>query len=151
MTLITSFYQLTGFDFFEDNFFSILGLPKKFLSRLVFLLHFAYCCTNLKYQYDFQLELFKHPDVTGNITNGIEMVLPVLCHITLICESFCNRRKEEKTRKYIRKIQSSLNCSARIKLISLPIVKFIFLFVINSLIYVLVLFMVNRMAGEFLL
>lgn len=149
MTLIRTLNQLAGFDFLEDNFFSILGLPKKFISLFVFLVHIAFCCINLKFQYGFQLERFKHPDLTGNITTFIEMVLPLLCHLTLVCESLRNRRKEERIRKYIRKIQSSLNCSARFELISLPIVKFFFLFVVNSLIYVAVLVMVFRMASEF--
>lgn len=148
MKLIASFYQLMGLNFLETNFFSILGIRAKFLSRFVFLVHFVYVCVNLKMQYYFQLMLFKHPDTTGNITNLVEMALPLLCHLTLVCESFCKRKKDEKIRKLRWKIESCLNCSSRFKLTSLPIVKFIFLFVINSVIYVSVLVMVQRVVGE---
>lgn len=148
MKLIATIYQLTGFDFVESNFFTILRVPRKFLARFVFIVHFVYVCCNLKIQYYFQVELFKHPDITGNITNLVEMVLPLLCHLTLVCESFYKRAKEEEIRKLMKKIQSALNCSSRFSLMSLPIVKFLFLFVVNSLIYVVVLVMVLRVVGE---
>src|SRR5690349_20108654 len=123
MKFIGSFYQLTGFDFLEANFFTILGISGKFLSPFVFIFHVAYIFINLALQYNLQVEIFKHPDITGNITNLIEIVLPVLCHLTLVLESYFKRGKEAKMRKVMKRIQSNLNCNSRS---SLPIVKFLF-------------------------
>lgn len=130
MKPITRVYQLCGFDLVEKNFSTIFRAPKKFSVLFVFLLHFIYICLNLRYQYNFQAELFKHPDIVGNTTNLVEMVAPILCHITIILESLCKRKKEEKIRNLMRK----LNCNLHANVTSFPLVKFLFLVVVNSLI-----------------
>ena len=132
MKLIKRVYQLCGLNFVEKNFIKVLGISEKFSVVFVFLLHFIYIAFNLHYQFNFHVELFKHPDIVGNTTNLLEMVAPLFCHLTIILESLCKRRKDEKMRNLIRK----LNCILHTKVKSFPFTKFLFLFIINSLIYV---------------
>lgn len=148
MKLMTRIYQISGFDFEVANFFKLFGLSSEFATRSVVALHFIYICINLKYQFNFQVQLFKHPDVLGNTTNACEMLLPLLCHFTLILESFYKRQKEERIKNLMTKIRCNLECNLHTKLISLPYGKFLALFVVNSLIYVSVLIMVFRIAGK---
>lgn len=147
MKLITRIYQICGLDFAETNFISIFGISRKFLVHCVLLLHFGYISINLKLQYNLNVELFKIPDVFGNTTNLLEMLLPLLCHFVVVSESFYKRRKQEKITILMEKIRLHLNCNLHAKSTNLPLVKFLFLFAINSLIFVAVFIMVRGTPG----
>lgn len=149
MKLLTSFYQISGFDFSKAHSTASSKVSRGFcFNTLVLLLHLVYICINLKYQFRIQVELFKHPDVVGNITNACEMFLPLLCHFTLVCESFVKRRTEVKIKNLMTEIRSDLNCNLHFKLACLPLRKFFLLFVVNSLIHIAVLIMVFGTPGE---
>lgn len=147
MKLFARIYQIFGLDLAEANFISIFGIPNKISVKCVLLLHFAYIFVNLKLQYNLNVELFKIPDVFGNTTNLLEMLLPLLCHFVLVSESFCKRRKQEKIAILMRKIHLRLKCSLHAKSTNLPLVKFLFLFVVNSLIFAAVFIMVFPTPG----
>jgi hypothetical protein len=102
---------------------------------------------NLWRQYSFHVRLFKHPDVVGNVTNLIEMLSPLLCHSVIILESLCKRKREAKIGQLMRKIQLKLNYDSRCSIKTLPLVKFLWLFAINSSIYGLVLGMIWHSIG----
>lgn len=148
MKLFTRLYQITGLQLFERNFPSILGLSRKTSANLIALLHLAYIGINLWRQFFFHLRLFKHPDVVGNVTNLIEMLAPLLCHLTIILESLARRRVEEKMEKLMGEIQLKLYYDARSSIKSLPLVKFLWLFVINSAIYGIVIAMIWHSVGK---
>jgi hypothetical protein len=147
MKLFARIYQIFGLDLAEANVISIFGIPNKIFVKCVLLLHFAYIFVNLKLQYNLNVELFKIPDVFGNTTNLLEMLLPLLCHFVLVSESFCKRRKQEKIAVLMRKIHLRLECSLHAKSTNLPLVKFLFLFAINSLIFTAVFIMVFSTPG----
>lgn len=147
MQLIASFYQIIGFDFIEQSFFSVFGISRKVLVRIVFLLHLSFILLNLKYQYNFHLLLFEHPDVVGSITNLVEMILPILCHFVIVAESFCKSRKEEKIKRTMFTIRSTLHHDQSM-VANYPILKFIFLVVVNSLIYIAVIMMLSDSHGK---
>lgn len=149
MKLIERGYQLAGFDFVERNFFSLLGFSSGTCAFVVCSLHLAYIGVNLKLQYSYHVKLFGNPDMVGNITNLIEMVVPLFCHLTLVAESFTKRRNEQKLGELTRKIQLKLRCNLHWKCANLPLLKFAFLFAINSSIYVVVPIMVWHSNGEF--
>jgi hypothetical protein len=140
---------MCGLDFVEANYISIFTISKKFLVRCVLLAHFTYIFINLKLQYNLNVELFKLPDVFGNTTNLLEMLLPLLCHFVLVSESFYKRRKHEKIVILMRKIHLKLNCNLHAKSTNLPLVKFLFLFAINSLIFIAVFIMVRGTPGMY--
>lgn len=145
MKLTRRVYQLFGFYLVGKDFFTIFGISGKACSRIVFLLHCIYICVNLKFQYGLQVELFKHPDIVGNTTNMVEMLLPLLCQFTIVFESFCKCKLDEKIEKLIEDVKNNLEA----ELTSLPLLKFIFLFVINSLIYVIAFVMAYHIYGEY--
>lgn len=142
--LLTSFYQISGFDFSEAHSTATLSRSGKFCQKSV--LHLVYICINLKYQIHIQAELFEHLDVVGSITN--EMFLPLFCRFTLVCESFVKQRTEAKIKNLMTEIRSDLNCNLHFKLACLPLRKFSFLFVVNSLIRIAVLIMELKAPGE---
>lgn len=107
----------------------------------------AFFRVNLWRQYSFHVRLFKHPDVVGNVTNLIEMLSPLLCHSVIILESLCKRKREAKIGQLMRKIQLKLNYDSRCSIKTLPLVKFLWLFAINSSIYGLVLGMIWHSIG----
>lgn len=133
MKLITSLYQLCGFDFVEESFLTIFRIPTKFSVLLVLLLHLIYISFNLKYQYDLHVALFKHPDIVGTTTNLVEMLAPLVCHFTIIIESLCKRNKEAKIKNAIRNLRKKLN----LKSTDFPLVAFLFLLVVNSFIWII--------------
>lgn len=144
MKPIKKVFQLCGFDFEENQFLTIFGIPQKFSVLLVFLLHFIYICFNLRYQYNLQVILFKLPDVVGNTTNLVEMVAPLLCHLTIILESLCKRKKDEQIRILMRNLSYNLH----VHVTSFPLAKFLFLFVVNSLIYVTAFIFAYHIVGK---
>lgn len=146
MKLITSVFQLCGFNLVEKSFFSIFGISRKFLTRFVFLLHIIYISINLKYQFSLQVVLFKHPDIVGNTTNLVEMLLPLICQLTIVTESLWKRKKEEKIIKLMAKLNGKLNHQTTV----FPLVKFFALFVINSLVYIAAFALVYRIVGKLL-
>jgi hypothetical protein len=148
MKLITRIYQICGLDFDGENFSSLLGIPTKFLVLCVLLAHCVYISINLKLQYDLNVELFKLPDAFGNTTNLLEMLLPLLSHFVLVGESFYKRRKHGKIRILMSKIHLHLDYNLHGKSTHLPLVKFLFLFAINSLIFIAVFIMAWRTPGE---
>lgn len=150
MKLIARIYQICGFDFDEKSFFSIHGISKKFLLNFVLFSHCVYIVINLKLQYNLNVELYKMPDPFGNTTNLLEMLLPLLCHFVVVGESFYKREKQSKITNLMWKIQIHLhlNCNCHGKSTHLPLVKFLFLFAINSLIFIAVFIMAWRTPGE---
>jgi hypothetical protein len=102
---------------------------------------------NLWRQYSFHVQLFKHPDVVGNVTNLIEMLSPLLCHATIVLESIYKRKREAQIGELMRKIQLKLNYASRCSIKTLPLVKFLWLFVINSSVYGLILGMIWHSVG----
>lgn len=144
MKLLERVYQLFGFNLDGKKFFSIFGLSRRACARLVLLLHCIYICFNLKLQFDLQVQLFKHPDIVGNSTNMVEMLLPLLCHFTIVFESFCKRKIDEKIENLIGKVKNNL----QVEPTNLPLLKFVFLFVINSLIYVVAFIMAFHIYGK---
>lgn len=147
MKLFTRIYQLSGIDFFEEDFFRLCRISSRALARAVFLLHVAFISVNLKYQYSFQVQLFKHPDVVGNITNLVEILLPVICHLTMVLEAFSKRKKQRKIAILIKQIRTTFSSSTT----SLPVCKFVFLFAVNSFIYLMVVVMVYHIVGEWVI
>lgn len=147
MKLITRIFQICGLDFAESNFVSIFGIPRKFLVQCALLTHLGYIFINIKLQYNLNVELFKLPDFFGNTTNLLEMLLPLLCHFVLVSESFYKRRKQEKISILMRKIELYLDCTLHGKSTNLPLMKFLFLFVINTLIFIAVFIMVRGTPG----
>lgn len=143
MKLITTkIYQICGLEFSETNFFSIFRISPRLFARFILVAHFAYILINLNLQIVLNVELYKIPDIFGNTTNLLEMLLPLLCHFTLVSESFYKRKKQEKISILMRKICFNLNCNLHGKSTNLPLVKFLFLFAINSLIFLAVFIMV---------
>lgn len=147
MELIARIYQICGLNFAEANFLSIFQISKNCFVYCVLLIHFAYISINLKLQYNFNVELYKMPDFFGNTTNLTEMLLPLLCHFVFVSESFCKRRKQEKIMILMQKIHLHLNCNSHAKSTNLPHVKFLFLFAINSLIFIAIFIMVRATPG----
>lgn len=146
MKLITRISQLCAFDLVEESFFTVFNISKKFFVRLVFLLHVIYVFVNLKYQFSLQVTLFNHPDIVGNTTNLIEMLMPLLCQLTIVLESMWKRKMEEK----IACVMAKLNCSLDHQITIFPLSKFFILFVVNSLIYVAAYVLVYRVVGSLL-
>ena len=147
MKLITRIYQICGLDFNEKSFLTVLKIPKKFLVRCVLLSHLIYISVNLKLQYNLNVELYKIPDPFGNTTNLLEMLLPLLCHFVVVSESFYKRRKQGKIKNLMWKIHLRLNYNLHVKSTNVPLVKFLFLFAINSLIFIAVFIMAFRTPG----
>jgi hypothetical protein len=148
MKLFTRFLQITGLKLVECHFFSVCGVSGKTCAKLVFLMHWTYIGVNLWRQFFYHSRLFKHPDFVGNVTNLIEMLAPLLCHWTIVLESFYKRRTEEKIEKLMGKIQLKLDYAPRCSIKTLPVVKFLWLFAINSSIYAIVMVMIWHSVGK---
>lgn len=146
MAVMKTIYQFSGLDFGEASFFVVSRLPKSLLTRFVLALHLLYICINLKYQFSYQKSRFEFPDFAGNIASASETLFPLLCHFTLIFESFQKRHEEEKINNLMAEIRS--RCNLQSKLTSLPLLKFLFLCLINTLIYFVALVLLFRSAGN---
>jgi hypothetical protein len=111
--------------------------------HLVIILHFGYIFMNLRFQYDYHKSLFQHPDLLGSILNLLEMILPLLCHLTIVVESFMHAQKHEEMLRIVAKL------NLHFQLMNFPLLNFIFLFLSNSLIYIPVLYLVNDSIGMY--
>lgn len=136
---VTKLYQISGFDF---------AIYSRVYSRFIFSLHFVYIFINLRFQSSFHVELFAHPDVLGNTTNLIEMVLPLLCHLVIVTEAFRRRRKQAKIEKLMTKIRLNLNYDEQPSLWRQPVAKFLLLLIINSLLFIGIIIMVSDITGK---
>lgn len=148
MSLNTLLFRVSGFDFVERNCVSPYGFSRKLFAYSVFLLHSAYVSVNLRFQFNFHVELFNHPDVLGNTTNLVEMVLPLLCHLVVVAEAFRKAKSEEKMKNLMAKLRSSLRYDAQPATVKLPLAKILFLFVVNSLLFIGIIIMVSNVAGK---
>lgn len=128
---VTRVYQICGLYFVKIEFKLFNKLSWIILSSLILLLHLLYLSINLYFQYDFHYISFQYPDVLGAVTNFLQMMFPIVAHFVIILESFS---KSMKTQKLVNKVYEIKN---KLKLeIKFPFMKFLFLFLINSIIYV---------------
>lgn len=148
MSPVARLYQISGFDFAVSNYASLLGIKRKVFARFVFLLHFAYICVNLKFQYSYHVGLFRHPDVLGNTTNLVEMVLPLFCHLVIVAEALLKARMEGKIKTLMLKIRTDLCYDAQPAALTLPVAKLLFLLVANSLLFIGIIIMVSDVPGK---
>lgn len=148
MSPVTRLFQISGFDFVVPGYAPLLGIKRKVFARFVFLLHFAYICVNLEFQYSFHVKLFRHPDVLGNTTNLVEMVLPLFCHLVIVAEAFCKAKMEEKIKTLMLKVRTDLDYDAQPAALTLPVAKLLFLFVVNSLLFIGIIVMVSDTPGK---
>jgi hypothetical protein len=140
MKWLVQFFHLIGFEF-SGRFFSTSFQEK--VQKIIFFLHLLYIFINLKFQYEFHSQLFIHPDFFGNVTNLIEMLAPVLCHFTIIFTSFVNKSKGCQ----IAEIQIELCRKLQVKY-CFKFGKFLWLFGINTLLFVIIFAILNDIKGK---
>lgn len=144
MKLLTSFYQISGFYFSEPQHRVVQG-------------NLAWKCVPAAPCLHVHQSEIRDPNPSGTlkatwrcryVTNACEMFLSLFSYFTLFCDSFVKQRTEAKIKNLMTEIRSDLNCNLHFKLACLPLRKFFFLFVVNSLILVAVLIMVFKRPGE---
>lgn len=84
MKLLTSFYQINGFDFSEAHSTATSSRSRKFCLKVALLVHLVYICINLKYQIHIQAELFTTP--TLSVT--LRMLAKCFCHFSAVSRLF---------------------------------------------------------------
>lgn len=132
-------YQIIGLDF-SSPLSSVSG---GFRRKLIIFIHLIYVCGNFKLQYDFHKAIYHHPDFVGNTTNLIEMILPTLCHLTIVLESIASRSTDKKIKILEQEIQRVLKIRYQFKF-----KRFCWLFIVNSAIFVLVFALLSDYKGE---
>lgn len=123
------------------RFFYFIGF--EFSLKLIVIIHLFYIAINLKLQYDFHSILFEHPDILGQVTNLIEMIAPLLCHFTIVAESFTKKTTRSRLQSVQKEIQLEFQINQEFKFR-----KFLSLFVINTLVFVIILGMLGDVKGE---
>jgi len=111
--------------------------------KLIILIHVIYVCGNLKFQFDYHRILYHHPDFVGNTTNLIEMILPILCHLIVVLESFVQSSVEKNLHILTSKARQRLKIHRRF-----AFKRFCWLFILNSSIFGLVFALLCEVKGK---
>lgn len=141
---VTTVYQICGLHFVKTKFKLFNKLSWNFLSIFILLMHLLYLSINLHFQYDYHYIYFQYPDYLGTVTNFLEMMFPIFAHFVIILESFS---KTKKTNKIINKVHEiKLKLGLEVKF---PFIKFLFLFLANSFIYLTLYMLVENYFWKF--